>query len=117
VGTDDPEWLYDLVWFQLEKGYLTRQILVMECELDPDPLLDGDFQKLVQARADVRLWVSCAPNEKLAEDHLKNCKQQAALFSGAVAGDSYIFVMDNWTVPKTSVERFVVGRNDVRGAT
>jgi hypothetical protein len=112
AGTDWSEWLYDMVWYEQDKElYLTRQILVMECELAPEPPVDGDFQKLIQARADVRIWISCSPNEKIAEEQLANCKRQAALFSGAMAGDSYIFITDNWTNPKTSIERFIVGHD------
>lgn len=110
------EWLYDMVWFELDNGYLKRQVLAMESELDPDPTIDGDFQKLVQARADVRLWIACLPNAEMQAEHLANCKRQAALFSGAAEADTYIFVTDNWTNPKTSVERFVVGRNDTQAA-
>lgn len=110
-GFDNPEWLYDMVWYELaeDKRIMTRQSLVMECELVPDPQVDDDFQKLVQARADVRLWIACLPNEEIAGKHLDCCKRQATLFSGAVSGDIYIFVTDNWTTPKTSIEHFVVG--------
>jgi hypothetical protein len=109
VGAEEGEWLYDMVWYELEGGFMTQQVLVMECELNCDPQLDGDFQKLVQARAGVRLWISCSPNSSLAKTHLANCKRQAVLFSGAVPGDTYVFVTDNWTDPKTSVERFTIG--------
>jgi hypothetical protein len=107
-GADDGEWLYDMVWYTLENGFMIQQNLVLESELNPDPVLDGDFQKLVQARADVRVWVSCSPNKQMAEQHITNCRKQAVLFSGALHGDTYIFVTDNWTTPSTTVERFVV---------
>ena len=67
-----PEWLYDMVWVAYETEpttppqkmvvhFLTRQAMVMECEMRQgrpsreDRDVDEDFQKLVQARADVGL--------------------------------------------------------------
>lgn len=80
----------------------------MESELNCDPRLDGDFLKLVQARAEIRLWISCSANSTAAETHLANCKRQATLFSAALPGDTYVFVTTSWSDTKTRVERFVV---------
>lgn len=106
----EPGWLYDVVWYESKDGYMTRQVLVAECELQsPDPPVDGDFQKLVQARADVRLWISCPKSAEIGAEHLRNCKRQAELFSGAAAGDTYIFVTEDWVNQQPSIERFVIG--------
>jgi hypothetical protein len=44
--------------------------------------VDGDFQKLVQARAEVRVWLAHCPNQALTREHIANRKRQAAHFDG-----------------------------------
>ncbi|MCC8956181.1 hypothetical protein H8B02_22950 [Bradyrhizobium sp. Pear77] len=105
------EWLYDMVWYEVADGYTTRLALAGECELkSPELPVDGDFAKLVQARADVRLWISAPKNSEIAMTHLANCKRYAATFPGAMPGDTYVFVSCDWTDKITIVERFVVGQ-------
>jgi hypothetical protein len=51
---------------------MTRQIVVLESEwkhgvlVSQNAKVDGDFQKLVQARAEVRVWISSSHNPALA---------------------------------------------------
>jgi hypothetical protein len=55
---DEGEWRYDMVWYVLDNdGFQVRLPMVLECEWNPDFTIDTDFQKLVQARADVRVWI------------------------------------------------------------
>jgi hypothetical protein len=111
---DEGEWLYDMVWFVYEYGFLARQLMVLESEFKQGvPILqhadvDGDFMKLVQARADVRVWLSSSPNAILDEKHIANCKKQIEIFAGTQPGDTYVFVMHNWAHEQTKIERFVV---------
>jgi hypothetical protein len=43
----DEEWLYAMVWWEGDQAnFMLPQSLVLESEGRPDPLLDGDFQKL-----------------------------------------------------------------------
>src|SRR5215207_1768026 len=75
-GADDGEWLYDLVWFESdEEGFMIRQALVLQTEGRPDLVLDGDFQKLVQARADLRVWITSLPNAVLSRQHVETYVQ------------------------------------------
>ncbi|KWV56657.1 hypothetical protein AS156_04045 [Bradyrhizobium macuxiense] len=105
------EWLYDMVWYEVADGYMTRLALAGECELtSPQLPVDDDFTKLVQARADVRLWISAPKNREIADTHLANCKRYAATFPGAMPGDTYVLVSCDWTDKITIVERFVVGQ-------
>lgn len=95
---DEGEWLYDMEWCETSNdGHLfVRQPMVMECEWRRGvPLaraadVDGDFQKLVQAKADVRVWIFTAPNVDLAQEHLANCRKQMTSFVGSVAEDRYV---------------------------
>ncbi|MGH7949076.1 MAG: hypothetical protein ACREQF_07630 [Candidatus Binataceae bacterium] len=111
-GADQGEWLYDMVWYVLEDGLMVRQALVLESEwkhgvpVGQSVEVDDDFQKLVQARADVRVWISTSPNPQMARQHITNCKTQVAKFSGTVPGDTYLFIIADWTSASTIVERF-----------
>jgi hypothetical protein len=106
------EWLYDLGWHAHGDGYCRRQVLVLESETNPGGRLadcdkvDGDFQKLVQARADIRVWVAALPNAVLLARHLQNCKRQVDSFSQGEEGDYYLFVLFDWTSGTTSVEGY-----------
>ena len=106
------EWLYDLCWYIERDGKFIELKLALESELSPGGsvndahLVDGDFQKLVQSRAGVRVWLSALPNNYLMEIHIKNCKDQISLFNATVPGDIYIFAIFNWTTNKMIVELY-----------
>ena len=107
--------MYDMVWYTMRDGFLVGQAMVLESELKPggsvltSAEVDGDFQKLVQARAEIRVWLALFPNELLASQHLANCKRQACSFENGMPEDTYIFIIYNWTTGTTLVEEFVVG--------
>lgn len=113
-GADEGEWLYDMVWFTSREGLLRQQAMVLESEFKPGgsvlqaAAVDGDFMKLVQARAEVRVWFALIPNPELAAQHIKNCKSQASAFEGAVHGDTYVLIVFDWTTSNTIVERFEI---------
>jgi hypothetical protein len=106
------EWLYDLAWHAQANGFYHRQVLVLETETKPGRThadcdkVDGDFHKLVQARADIRVWVASLPSAALREKHLENCKLQIDSFSQGQPGDYYLFVLFDWTSRKTTVDGY-----------
>jgi hypothetical protein len=94
----DGEWLYDMSWSETCKldggGYLlVGQPLVLETEERPDKVLDGDFQKLVQARADVRVWIAKVNPKQSVQDHVAKCKEQIKRFVGSQPDDTYVFMI------------------------
>lgn len=112
---DDGEWLYDMCWYTvLRNGVFSKLAMVLESELNPGGSvinaseIDGDFHKLVQARADVRVWFALLPNPAMTTKHIENCKIQARAFGGAMPGDVYVFIAYDWTDSATIVERFEV---------
>ncbi len=107
-GADVGEWLYDLVWYVESDGYFVSQPLVLESERHPDPRLDGDFDKLVQARGEVRLWICKLHRRQSLEDHLTIYKQQVNCFAGTQSGDVYVFVVYDYAGLNAHVERFEV---------
>lgn len=115
-GADDGEWLYDMLWYSVdEDGCLARIAMALESEFKPGgsvlnaASVDGDFEKLVQARAEIRVWFALLPNPDQARTHLENCKRLASRFAGASPGDQYVFIIYDWTNKSTAVETFTVG--------
>ena len=106
----DGEWLYDICWYKSsrgEAGNLIRLALVAECEWSPDPEMDGDFQKLVQARADLRVWVFQVGSQQAVEQYFAACKQQVCDFEGTLAGDRYLLAGFDWAQQQFFFEHFV----------
>lgn len=89
-AADEGEWLYDMSWYHTRGGILTGQPMVLESEWTPDPHIDGDFQKLVQARADIRVWVFAAANLDEVRKYVERCREQAQAFAGKSSGDRYV---------------------------
>jgi hypothetical protein len=98
-AADGGEWLYDMVWGTMENDLFVHQAMVMECEWRMGvPVLkgadvDSDFQKLVQARADIRVWICTVANDEIAQKHIENCENQIGKFTGTMPNDRYIFVI------------------------
>lgn len=88
------EWLYDIYWYVMSRGDagdLVRLPLIGECEWTPDPEMDGDFQKLVQARAEHRLWIFQAASPDAIAEYFSACRKQVGAFTGTLPGDRYLF--------------------------
>jgi hypothetical protein len=105
-AADDGEWLYDLASNVSSHGFYLSQPLVLECETHPDPHLDGDFYKLVQARADVRVWICRLPRNQSVQEHLTIYKEQIAKSVGTQSGDTYIFFIYDYAARSAVIERF-----------
>jgi hypothetical protein len=102
-ATGSNGWLYDIAWWSATSdGLMTDLPAVVEVEFRNFPIaccadIDDDFQKLVQARTDVRVWVVSMPNPELANKHIETCKRQVEQFSSTAAGDRYLFVTLIWS--------------------
>lgn len=102
-------WLYDLSWYTeqtYERGkFLTHMAMALESELNKrHPDIDGDFQKLIQARADIRVWVSTCSDARL---HIDDCKQQIQMFYGTLPGDQYVFAIYDQQSGQPLIEKYV----------
>jgi len=95
---DHGEWLYDLCWSVEVKGEgcLIRLPLVAEIEWKPDGPCEGDFQKLLQARAEHRLWVFEAQTPKDIENLFQGYRDAVQRFQGSGTGDRYLFAAVAW---------------------
>jgi len=86
-NTDEGEWLYDFAWYRMTQGVtgdLVALDLVMECEWTPHPEMDGDFQKLVQARTHHRLWIFESDTFEAIRAYIGRCQQQIETFEGTL---------------------------------
>ena len=97
-GKFQGEWLYDLIFLEYDDhGCLERTPLVAECEWGNKDEIDDDFQKLLVARANVRVMIfngnhyrtegksSIELNElEVFTDAITNCKHTKI-------GDTYLF--------------------------
>ena len=94
---DGGEWLYDVTWCKYERKYekyfLTSVPLVAECEWDNLGDIKDDFEKLILARAAVRVFVFDGRYCKNGADALANkfCDWVSA-FEGSRKGDMYLLV-------------------------
>jgi hypothetical protein len=107
LGADAEQgWSYDLVWLLPEdekEGYTTCVPLALECELNPLQN-DDDFLKLVQGRAEVRVWVARDHNHA---EHIKVCKEQIRRFTCSQSEDTYVLILSG--VRGETIETFVNG--------
>jgi len=104
LGADYGEWLYDVSWYVEDGQCLTHLPLVAECEWGPDGSCDSDFQKLLQARADHRLWLFRVPTLEAADEMINGCKDNVKRFHPSQIGDRYLFSALVWN--KTPSLRF-----------
>jgi hypothetical protein len=96
---EEGSFLYDMVWYSVDKNEIfLKQHLVCEFEYNiaPPNFVDVDFEKLVQARADVRLWISTSANKTDSLRHIENCKRQICVFEGSQLADRYIMLLFEW---------------------
>jgi len=113
LGAYDGQWLYDMLWSDdASDGTFLGMPMVLESKLGRSAAkaadVERDFDKLVQARADVRVWVTTCPNQELAQQQIANCKRQACAYRGALPRDAYLFVVYEDATSRTTIEVFRV---------
>jgi hypothetical protein len=104
---DNCEWLYDQLWYAnhpTKTGYLVRIPMALESEFsNTEPHIDGDFQKILLVRADVRVWLW---QSLAARKHIDLYKDQIKEFSYSLPGDEWVFGVYDWPLNQIVVERF-----------
>ena len=89
----DGEWLYDVTWYEYEGNFLKSVPLAAECEWGNLSDIKDDFEKLIQARAAVRVFVFDGRRCRNGAEALANkfCDWVGA-FEGSRKGDMYLLV-------------------------
>ena len=66
------------------------QVIAQVVSLNPE--MDGDFQKLVQARANHRVWIFQVDTFETIREYMGRCWTQIETFEGTQQGDRYLLV-------------------------
>lgn len=66
---------------------------MLESEGKPDKVLDGDFIKLVQARADVRVWIAKVNPLQSVEQHIAECREEIRRFAETKPDNVYVLMI------------------------
>ena len=91
-NTDNGEWLYDMCWTKNEGDFFIESSLAFESEWDNWDL-DSDFQKLIQARSNHRVWLfKLKGTSENFNAVINKCVKQIQLFKGTLKGDRYLFL-------------------------
>ena len=120
-GVDEPEpdyreWLYDVTWLEYATdGPLIDAHLVAECEWGNLGEIGDDFEKLLLARASMRLMIfdgnyecdGCEPGSRRIAEHLAKCAKE---FNGSRAEDAWLLAAwekkgeDGWSFSYFTIE-------------
>ena len=87
------EWLYDLCWLQYSEtdGYLKSMPLALESEWGNWDAVCSDFEKLLLARAGLRVMVYGYDEDKDGEENVcQKLKKYFETFEGSMKGDRYL---------------------------
>lgn len=111
VGAEYGEWLFDVVWYleqaDSEGGYLLEVPLVAEIEWKPQSdFIDPDFQKLVVARAPIKLWVFWVKSKKQIICQFDYCVKQHKAYHGW--GNDGVYLLLGFA--KDGYDKKVLGR-------
>ena len=97
-GTVGNEWLYDFTCLKYDSdGWLSDVIVVAECEWSNVNAINGDFEKLLLARADVRLMIFNGNyfrdkgQEIIPANGLNTFRKYIKKCSITSTGDTYLF--------------------------
>jgi hypothetical protein len=88
-GYHSAEFLYDLIWIRRDNGTIRDVIMVLECEWGIGQEI-YDFQKLLLARANLRVMVFQG-NSAQREQLIPQMKNQIDRFEKTQLGDLYLF--------------------------
>ena len=88
------EWLYDVTWCEADdKNFLKSVPMVAECEWGDLDKIEEDFQKLLLARAAVRVMIFEGKWLKGGSEAIANkLRDWVGAFEGSRKGDNYLLV-------------------------
>ena len=117
IDQDKSEWVFDLTWQKKDaEGFLAGLALAMESEWTHDRDGDADFEKLIQCRADLRLWIIHDKNEDSLRDHFDKCINMIRRFEGSQPGDRYLFAGHSNEDAKFFFQRYVYPGREIDDA-
>ena len=102
---DYGEWLYDVTWLDYEKsgsGELVDAPLAAECEWGNEGDIEDDFEKLLLARAGIRLMIFNGFHEAGSKEIAERLARKVREFKGSRAEDAWLLAAwegsnDDWS--------------------
>ena len=107
---DYGEWLYDVTWLEYERdGLLIDAHLVAECEWSDFEAIVEDFEKLLLARAGVRLMIFDGNYEPGSKEIAERLAGRVREFNGSRAEDAWLLAAwersdDGWLFKYFTIE-------------
>lgn len=107
-GATWGEWLYDMTWYKEDQyGNMISMPLILECEWNPDIPIDPDFQKLIQSRAERRIYIFEQSENCKIKQKIDRHKQEISKFNYSHAGDRYLFAGIGWKPRDFTFDLFI----------
>lgn len=112
---DDGEWLYDVsaqLYDKDDDRYLIKSALAAECEWGAEYEIYSDFQKLLLARADLRVMVFDGSRSPGYQKIFQNLSRFISRCTHTESGDAWLFAA--WTQERFichQIEAFQAQRN------
>lgn len=96
-GVGFGEWLYDVTWLDYDSEHLLSVPLVAEIEWSKEPdEIDHDFQKLLVARADLKLMIFAGPPPRTEAIFDRMVRQIEAFRSPPDRDDTWLIGAVEW---------------------
>lgn len=97
LRADNPEWLYDMVWYTVRGEGMDERLddvpMVMECEWHSAPVkIAEDFEKLLVANAPLKVMV-CYPKASAREYVLAYFRDSIEHYKQKRTGDKYLIAL------------------------
>jgi len=108
---DWSEWLFDQSWLEYEKDefgklqYLKRMAMAMESEWGDEGDIKDDFEKLLVARADLRVMIFQAKNAEEVGCLFDRLKYLESKYEARSGEDKYLFAGFNMETGKFEIVR------------
>ena len=85
------EYLFDVTWLGYDGNFLTTAALVAECEWSNFGHISEDFQKLLIARADIRLMIFDGSHSPYSQVIAENLARQVRYFRRSSYDELWLF--------------------------
>lgn len=114
---DGGEWLYDVTWLEYEGRLLAAAPLVAECEWGrwERGSIQNDFQKLLLARAGVRLMIFDAEQTPGVLEAVEYMAEQVWDFRESSDDDIWLLAAREWTNDSWLFRWFVIEGDEMHG--
>lgn len=116
-GAKHGEWVFDVTWCGEHEGKLQRLALAFELEWSPEPGGPSEFAKLVQSRAEQRVFVFGADQHDDVRAQFASCIAHVHRYDGSQDGDRYLLAGIDSVSREYTFQRYVHSSRDADAST